>query len=52
MHTDHTGKLRLDKEQSYDVLGVHTRHGYVTLTFSRKYDTCDDDDYMIDVSSL
>ena len=50
MYTDETGRLHTDVQQDYTVLDVHARANRVHVTFERKYDTCDVNDYLIDVS--
>ena len=49
-HTDDEGELHIDSEQNYILEDVTVTWDKTTITFSRKYDTCDDDDYVIDVS--
>ena len=51
MHTDKYGILAADRSQDYildDVYGK--RDGRIAFVFHRQYDTCDTDDYLIDVS--
>ena len=50
MHTDTEGILYLDAEQNYELIDIYTHD--VIVTFSRKYDTCDNDDYLIDVRTV
>ena len=52
MHTSTDGLLETDAEQNYALEDVHVDGEHITITFSRKYDTCDDHDYLIDVSTL
>ena len=45
--------LTVDEHQDYHLDGVAvTKAGFLALEFHRLYDTCDDDDYMIDVGGL
>ena len=51
MRTDKYGILASDRSQDYildDVYGE--RDGRISFVFHRQYDTCDNDDYLIDVS--
>ena len=50
MHSTNEGRLERDAEQNYDLIDIYS--GDVIVTFSRKYDTCDDDDYLIDVGVI
>ena len=50
MHSTSEGRLERDAEQNYDLIDIYS--GDVIVTFSRKYDTCDDDDYLIDVGVI
>ena len=50
MYSDESGRLHTDVQQDYTVLDVHARANRVHVTFERKYDTCDVNDYLIDVS--
>ncbi|CAD5118872.1 DgyrCDS7544 [Dimorphilus gyrociliatus] len=47
-HTDHSGLIHVDKSQDYNLLNFTTKSNKVILTFKRFYDTCDNDDYLID----
>lgn len=50
-HTDDTGVLSVDRHQDYVLDFVHvTSAGSLVVEFHRLYDTCDTDDYLIDVS--
>ena len=49
MHTYSSARLFTDDQLDYTVLDVSRRGDDVALTFERKYDTCDVDDYLIDV---
>ena len=50
-HTDDTGVLSVDRHQDYVLDLIHvTSAGSLVVEFHRQYDTCDDDDYLIDVS--
>jgi len=50
-HTDGRGVLTVDRHQDYDLDLVHvTSAGSLLVEFHRLYDTCDTDDYLIDVS--
>jgi len=50
--TDDAGRISVDERQDCDEFDVARFHGGGTaLTFTRKFDTCDDErDYMIQVS--
>ena len=50
VHTDDAGVLSVDRHQDYvlDLVDV-TSAGSLVVEFHRLYDTCDDDDYLIDV---
>lgn len=50
MHTDERGRLLPDEQQDFTLLDVVGRQDKVYLTFERKYDTCDEHDYLLDVS--
>lgn len=52
--TDDAGRISVDKRQDCDEFDVARLHGGATaLTFTRKFDTCDDDhDYLIQVSTI
>jgi len=52
-HTDSEGRLRVDKQQDYilDRIFVNGDEDLV-MDFHRAYDTCDIDDYLIDVSEF
>ncbi|KAK2157257.1 hypothetical protein LSH36_194g01003 [Paralvinella palmiformis] len=50
-HTDSEGKLHVDESQDYILDDVNIQDGGLSLTFHRKYDTCDDDDYLIDTGT-
>lgn len=47
------GRISVDERQDCDEFDVARIHGGVTaLTFTRKFDTCDDErDYLIEVST-
>ena len=49
-HTNDKGELSVDRQQDYvlDLVRV-TSAGSLLVEFHRLYDTCDDDDYLIDV---
>ena len=61
-HTDHKGHLHRDLKQDYHVTSLTgmpekdniTSHTdlpvVISITFSRQFDTCDYDDYVLDVS--
>ena len=49
-HADHHGLLHIDDRQDYELDGIEVKNGKMVVEFRRSYDTCDDDDYMIDVS--
>ncbi len=49
-HTDGEGLLHVDHSQDYVLDDVISISRSVSLTFHRQYDTCDDEDYLIDVS--
>lgn len=51
--TDDAGRISVDKLQNCDAFDVARFHGGATaLTFTRKFDTCDDDhDYLIQAST-
>ena len=50
-HTDDKGRLEVDEHQDYTLEGVGVEGGRLVVDFYRLYDTCDDDDYTIDVST-
>ena len=50
MYTDSEGILHLDTEQNYELIDIYTHD--VIVTISRKYDTCDNNDYLIDVRTV
>ncbi|XP_035825847.1 dopamine beta-hydroxylase-like [Aplysia californica] len=48
-HTDKHGTLEADHQQDYHVTAVtSTRGGGVVLSFKRRFDTCDTEDYTLD----
>ena len=52
-HTDGAGLLSVDHHQDYVLDLVHvTSAGSLVVEFHRLYDTCDTDDYLIDVSII
>ena len=50
-HTDSSGLLHTDQSQDYTLDKASVSPSHMSLTFHRDYDTCDDDDYIIDVST-
>jgi len=49
-HTDDRGVLSVDRHQDYVLDLVHvTSAGSLVAEFHRLFDTCDNDDYLIDV---
>lgn len=51
MHTNKDGMLVLDRHQDYFLDGVElSSDSGIAIEFHRKFDTCDNDDYLIDVS--
>ena len=52
-HTDDSGLLSVDRHQDYVLDLVHvTAAGSLVVEFHRLLDTCDSDDYLIDVSLI
>lgn len=50
MHTNKDGMLFLDRHQDYFLDGVELlSDAGIAIEFHRKFDTCDNDDYLIDV---
>lgn len=49
-HTDDNGLLHIDRHQDYvlDRMEMTTKDDLLILEFHRRFDTCDDDDYLID----
>ncbi|ELU08648.1 hypothetical protein CAPTEDRAFT_141249 [Capitella teleta] len=47
-HTDQNGLLSVDSHQDYTLDNVKVKKGEIIVDFHRLYDTCDDEDYMID----
>ncbi len=41
----------IDDQQDYELLGGHEEDGQTVITFRRRLDTCDDNDYAINVIS-
>ena len=48
--TDKDGYLYIDSQQDFKLKEAAITDHVTTLTFSRKFDTCDDNDYVLDVS--
>ena len=48
-HTDKQGVLHVDHEQNYHLDDAELSDDSTAFIFHRSYDTCDDDDYLIDV---
>ncbi|XP_074654945.1 dopamine beta-hydroxylase-like isoform X2 [Tubulanus polymorphus] len=46
--TDNKGVVHVDKHQDYQLLGQKTTKDVTKLTFKRKFNTCDKQDYKID----
>jgi len=52
-HTDDKGELSVDRQQDYVLDLVHvTSAGSLVVEFHRQFDTCDNDDYLIDVRAV
>jgi len=49
---DVDGKLHLDTQQDCDSFAWRRRGNITKFTFSRKFDTCDEHDYIIEVSMI
>lgn len=49
MHADNEGKLILDQKQNCD--NFHLDMQSQSIVFERYFDTCDADDYLIEVST-
>ena len=50
-HMDNNGFLEVDPSQDYNYIDAEVETDWMTFLFSRKYDTCDENDYIIDVST-
>ena len=49
-YAERHGTLQLDEQQDYAIHGVEESAHQTVIAFSRLADTCDDNDYAIDVS--
>ena len=52
MHTDSGGILVTDAHQDYVLDDVYVKRDTLVFVFHRPYDTCDNDDYLLDVSLI
>ena len=48
-YTDEEGVLNIDEQQDYTLNAAKITHHHVTLKFTRDINTCDENDYDIDV---